>query len=222
MSLLLTVTATSPVAVTAREWGPGAGAILPTSSFCPSPRAGIPEDSKVEGPAFTDAIRMYRQSKELYGTWEMLCGNEVQVRLGRLRKSARGPEGGLSTPAGPRALAAVWTQITRVNITKDIHLGSGPLLSEPLGAKVMATAGWLRNQRGETRRNNERIYLKPELCQACLFILTELTCSPSRPCLCLSLLCYSLASLQLHLRHPPKQITKTPKCLENGQGKNFY
>lgn len=112
MSLLLTVTATSPVAVTAREWGPGAGAILPTSSFCPSPRAGIPEDSKVEGPAFTDAIRMYRQSKELYGTWEMLCGNEVQVRLGRLRKSARGPEGGLSTPAGPRALAAVWTQIT--------------------------------------------------------------------------------------------------------------
>ncbi|XP_010855271.1 PREDICTED: niban-like protein 1 [Bison bison bison] len=40
---------------------------------------GIPEDSKVEGPAFTDAIRMYRQSKELYGTWEMLCGNEVQI-----------------------------------------------------------------------------------------------------------------------------------------------
>lgn len=34
----------------------------------------------MEGPAFTDAIRMYRQSKELYGTWEMLCGNEVQVR----------------------------------------------------------------------------------------------------------------------------------------------
>lgn len=53
----------------------------------PSPSrswAGIPEDSKVEGPAFTDAIRMYRQSKELYGTWEMLCGNEVQVRPGEL------------------------------------------------------------------------------------------------------------------------------------------
>lgn len=46
--------------------------------------AGIPENSKVEGPAFTDAIRMYRQSKELYGTWEMLCGNEVQVRPGEL------------------------------------------------------------------------------------------------------------------------------------------
>lgn len=31
----------------------------------PSPSlsgAGIPENSKVEGPAFTDAIRMYRQS----------------------------------------------------------------------------------------------------------------------------------------------------------------
>lgn len=35
----------------------------------------------MEGPAFTDAIRMYRQSKEQYGTWEMLCGNEVQVRI---------------------------------------------------------------------------------------------------------------------------------------------
>ena len=55
----------------------------PANLLSPSPSwAGIPEDSKVEGPAFTDAIRMYRQSKELYGTWEMLCGNEVQVRLG--------------------------------------------------------------------------------------------------------------------------------------------
>lgn len=35
---------------------------------------------------------MYRQSKELYGTWEMLCGNEVQVR--RLWKSPQGPESG--------------------------------------------------------------------------------------------------------------------------------
>lgn len=52
--------------------------------------AGIPENSKVEGPAFTDAIRMYRQSKEQYGTWEMLCGNEVQVRSGGC---LRGPQG---------------------------------------------------------------------------------------------------------------------------------
>ncbi|NXN39300.1 NIBL1 protein, partial [Rhinoptilus africanus] len=41
---------------------------------------GISEDSKVEAPAFTDAVRMYRQSKEQYGTWDMLCGNETQVR----------------------------------------------------------------------------------------------------------------------------------------------
>ncbi|XP_029470406.1 niban-like protein 1 isoform X2 [Rhinatrema bivittatum] len=40
---------------------------------------GISEDSKVEAPAFTDAVRLYRQSKEQYGTWDMLCGNEVQV-----------------------------------------------------------------------------------------------------------------------------------------------
>lgn len=46
----------------------------------PIPSPGISEDSKVEAPAFTDAIRMYRQSKEQYGTWDMLCGNETQVR----------------------------------------------------------------------------------------------------------------------------------------------
>ncbi|XP_070811713.1 protein Niban 2 [Pituophis catenifer annectens] len=40
---------------------------------------GIPEESKVEAPAFTDAVRMYRQSKEQYGTWDMLCGNEAQI-----------------------------------------------------------------------------------------------------------------------------------------------
>jgi hypothetical protein len=48
----------------------------------------------VEGPAFTDAIRMYRQSKEQYGTWEMLCGNEVQVRSeGRVRGPRESPWG---------------------------------------------------------------------------------------------------------------------------------
>ncbi|XP_069870195.1 protein Niban 2 isoform X1 [Dipodomys merriami] len=60
---------------------------------------GIPEDSKVEGPAFTDAIRMYRQSKELYGTWEMLCGNEVQI-LSNLVMEELGPE--LKAELSPR------------------------------------------------------------------------------------------------------------------------
>ncbi|XP_045324375.1 protein Niban 2 isoform X2 [Leopardus geoffroyi] len=60
---------------------------------------GIPENSKVEGPAFTDAIRMYRQSKELYGTWEMLCGNEVQI-LSNLVMEELGPE--LKAELAPR------------------------------------------------------------------------------------------------------------------------
>ncbi|KAG8512787.1 Niban-like protein 1 [Galemys pyrenaicus] len=60
---------------------------------------GIPEDSKVEGPAFTDAVRMYRQSKELYGTWEMLCGNEVQI-LCNLVMEELGPE--LKAELAPR------------------------------------------------------------------------------------------------------------------------
>ncbi|XP_064892052.1 protein Niban 2 [Columba livia] len=60
---------------------------------------GISEDSKVEAPAFTDAIRMYRQAKEQYGTWDMLCGNETQV-LSNLVMEELLPE--LRTTIGPR------------------------------------------------------------------------------------------------------------------------
>ncbi|TKC34559.1 hypothetical protein EI555_017116 [Monodon monoceros] len=81
--LIVTVTATTTDAVTTRAVGV----------------RGIPEDSKVEGPAFTDAIRMYRQSKELYGTWEMLCGNEVQI-LSNLVMEELGPE--LKAELAPR------------------------------------------------------------------------------------------------------------------------
>ncbi|NWT75874.1 NIBL1 protein, partial [Prunella himalayana] len=63
------------------------------------PSAGISEDSKVEAPAFTDAIRMYRQSKEQYGTWDMLCGNETQV-LSNLVMEELLPE--LRSTIGPR------------------------------------------------------------------------------------------------------------------------
>ncbi|NXI00117.1 NIBL1 protein, partial [Pachycephala philippinensis] len=60
---------------------------------------GISEDSKVEAPAFTDAIRMYRQSKEQYGTWDMLCGNETQI-LSNLVMEELLPE--LRSAIGPR------------------------------------------------------------------------------------------------------------------------
>uniref|UniRef100_A0A8B9FXQ3 Niban apoptosis regulator 2 n=1 Tax=Amazona collaria TaxID=241587 RepID=A0A8B9FXQ3_9PSIT len=60
---------------------------------------GISEHSKVEAPAFTDAVRMYRQSKEQYGTWDMLCGNETQV-LSNLVMEELLPE--LRNAIGPR------------------------------------------------------------------------------------------------------------------------
>ncbi|XP_069465791.1 protein Niban 2-like [Ambystoma mexicanum] len=60
---------------------------------------GISEESKVEAPAFTDAVRLYRQSKDQYGTWEMLCGNEVQV-LNNLVMEELIPE--LKNMIGPR------------------------------------------------------------------------------------------------------------------------
>ncbi|XP_051663891.1 protein Niban 2 [Manacus candei] len=60
---------------------------------------GISEDSRVEAPAFTDAVRMYRQAKEQFGTWDMLCGNETQV-LSNLVMEELLPE--LRSTIGPR------------------------------------------------------------------------------------------------------------------------
>ncbi|MBN3323853.1 NIBL1 protein, partial [Atractosteus spatula] len=40
----------------------------------------LPEESKVQIPAFTDAVRLYRQCKGQYGTWDMMCGDPPQVR----------------------------------------------------------------------------------------------------------------------------------------------
>ncbi|MBV97850.1 Niban-like protein 1, partial [Eschrichtius robustus] len=82
------------------RWGLLPGPAFTVHTVVPAaPQVGIPEDSKVEGPAFTDAIRMYRQCKELYGTWEMLCGNEVQI-LSNLVMEELGPE--LKAELAPR------------------------------------------------------------------------------------------------------------------------
>lgn len=40
---------------------------------------GLPEEDKVQTPAFTDAVRLYRQAQGHYGTWEMMCGAPSQV-----------------------------------------------------------------------------------------------------------------------------------------------
>ncbi|XP_068025078.1 protein Niban 2 isoform X2 [Melanerpes formicivorus] len=60
---------------------------------------GISEESRVEAPAFTDAVRMYRQAKEQFGTWDMLCGNQTQV-LSNLVMEELLPE--LRSTIGPR------------------------------------------------------------------------------------------------------------------------
>ncbi|XP_062398627.1 protein Niban 2b [Sardina pilchardus] len=40
---------------------------------------GLSEESKVQTPAFTDAVRLYRQAHGQYGTWDMLCGTPPQI-----------------------------------------------------------------------------------------------------------------------------------------------
>ncbi|XP_041957650.1 protein Niban 2b [Alosa sapidissima] len=40
---------------------------------------GLSEESKVQTPAFTDAVRLYRQAQGQYGTWDMMCGTPPQI-----------------------------------------------------------------------------------------------------------------------------------------------
>ncbi|KAM6901402.1 protein Niban 2a [Lycodopsis pacificus] len=40
---------------------------------------GLPEDSTVQTPAFTDSVRLHRQAKGHYGTWDMMCGAPPQI-----------------------------------------------------------------------------------------------------------------------------------------------
>uniref|UniRef100_A0A6Q2XKT8 PH domain-containing protein n=1 Tax=Esox lucius TaxID=8010 RepID=A0A6Q2XKT8_ESOLU len=40
---------------------------------------GLSEEDKVQTPAFTDAVRLYRQAHGHYGTWEMMCGTPPQI-----------------------------------------------------------------------------------------------------------------------------------------------
>lgn len=50
--------------------------LLPISSLPPT---GLPENCTVKTPAFTDAVRLHRQARGQYGTWDMMCGTAPQV-----------------------------------------------------------------------------------------------------------------------------------------------
>ncbi|XP_062868172.1 protein Niban 2a [Trichomycterus rosablanca] len=40
---------------------------------------GLSEENNVQTPAFTDSVRLYRQSKGHYGTWDMMCGDPPRI-----------------------------------------------------------------------------------------------------------------------------------------------
>ncbi|KAI1900531.1 hypothetical protein AGOR_G00050890 [Albula goreensis] len=40
---------------------------------------GLSEECKVQTPAFTDAVRLYRQANGQYGTWDLMCGMPPQI-----------------------------------------------------------------------------------------------------------------------------------------------
>lgn len=42
--------------------------------------SGLPEECKIQTPAFTDTVRLYRQAHGHYGTWDMMCGTPPQVK----------------------------------------------------------------------------------------------------------------------------------------------
>ncbi|XP_077478867.1 protein Niban 2a [Stigmatopora argus] len=60
---------------------------------------GLPEDCTVQTPAFTDSVRLHRQAKGHYGTWDMMCGTPPQI-LSNLVMETLHPE--LRDAIGPR------------------------------------------------------------------------------------------------------------------------
>ncbi|XP_070845490.1 protein Niban 2a [Chaetodon trifascialis] len=60
---------------------------------------GLSEDRTVQTPAFTDAVRLHRQAKGHYGTWDMMCGEPPQI-LANLVMETLHPE--LRNVIGPR------------------------------------------------------------------------------------------------------------------------
>ncbi|KAF7696765.1 protein Niban 2a [Silurus meridionalis] len=60
---------------------------------------GLSEENKVLTPAFTDSLRLYRQAKGHYGTWDMMCGDSSQI-LANLVMETLCPE--LRDQIGPR------------------------------------------------------------------------------------------------------------------------
>ncbi|XP_068190122.1 protein Niban 2-like isoform X2 [Antennarius striatus] len=60
---------------------------------------GLSEESIVQTPAFTDAIRRHRQAQGHYGTWDMMCGEPPQI-LANLVMETLHPE--LRNAIGPR------------------------------------------------------------------------------------------------------------------------
>ncbi|KAM9841249.1 protein Niban 2a [Aulostomus maculatus] len=60
---------------------------------------GLSEDCDVQTPAFTDAVRLHRQAKGHYGTWDMMCGTPPQI-LANLVMETLHPE--LKNAIGPR------------------------------------------------------------------------------------------------------------------------
>uniref|UniRef100_A0A3Q2XD09 Niban apoptosis regulator 2a n=1 Tax=Hippocampus comes TaxID=109280 RepID=A0A3Q2XD09_HIPCM len=60
---------------------------------------GLPEDCTVQTPAFTDTVRLHRQAKGHYGTWDMMCGTPSQI-LANLVMESLHPE--VRNAIGPR------------------------------------------------------------------------------------------------------------------------
>uniref|UniRef100_A0A8C6UT73 Niban apoptosis regulator 2 n=1 Tax=Neogobius melanostomus TaxID=47308 RepID=A0A8C6UT73_9GOBI len=60
---------------------------------------GLPEESTVQTPTFTNSVRLYRQAQGHYGSWDMMCGTPPQI-LSNLVMEELQPD--LRSAIGPR------------------------------------------------------------------------------------------------------------------------
>ncbi|XP_015259028.1 PREDICTED: niban-like protein 1 [Cyprinodon variegatus] len=61
------------------EAAPSSGLIVDGSPGGGAVEWGLSEEHKVQTPAFTDTVRLYRQAQGHFGTWEMMCGVPSQI-----------------------------------------------------------------------------------------------------------------------------------------------
>ncbi|KAK5851729.1 hypothetical protein PBY51_023260 [Eleginops maclovinus] len=109
---------------------------------------GLSEDCNVQTPAFTDSVRLYRQAKGNYGTWDMMCGKPPQILANLVMETLHPELRGLVAPRLRGKMQqrqrhwmlisdAVYKQVlSQTNVQYDALVDACEAQSAPLDARL--------------------------------------------------------------------------------------